>query len=132
MCKCVRAYLDYAAKYSDKDIWNVLPNYFKTIQSQVAQVTNPLQHFLSSEKVVYGPDKFCPQKLFVTVFKTHVQENGLGAFKFNPDVCAGPFSSRELTVRTESLTYGQKSYAAQPFIFGVDVVIDSDRFNDSY
>ena len=71
LCKCVRAYLDYAAKYSDKDIWNVLPAYFKSVQSQVAMVTNTLQHFLASEKVVYGPDKFCPQRIFVQVFNQH-------------------------------------------------------------
>ena len=27
LCKCLRAYLDYAHKYADKDIWNVLPKY---------------------------------------------------------------------------------------------------------
>ena len=131
LCKCVRAYLDYAAKYSDKDIWNVLPSYFKTVQSQVAMVTNTLQHFLASEKVVYGPDKCCPQRLFVQVFNQHCQENNLGRWRFNPDFYAGPFSSRELEVRTETRTHNGQAYAAQPFIFGVDLVA-ANNIVDTY
>jgi phage/plasmid-associated DNA primase len=123
LCKCLRGYLDYANKYSDKDIWNVLPKYFKTIQSQVATVTNPLQHFLASEKVRFGPDLFIPQKVFITHFQQHCSQNALGEKpRFNQDIYAGPFSSRELEVRTESHIYNGVTYATQPFIFGVDLV----------
>jgi phage/plasmid-associated DNA primase len=38
LLKCVKAYLDYSNKYRDKDIWNVVPEYFKKIQKQVAMV----------------------------------------------------------------------------------------------
>jgi hypothetical protein len=131
LCKCVRAYLDYAAKYSDKDIWNVLPAYFKSVQSQVAMVTNTLQHFLASEKVVYGPDKFCPQRIFVQVFNQHCVENNLGKWRFNPDFYAGPFSSRELEVRNETRVYNGTAYAAQPFIFGLDIVT-ANNIVDTY
>jgi hypothetical protein len=131
LCKCVRAYLDYAAKYSAKDIWNVLPQYFKTIQSQVAMVTNTLQHFLASEKVVYGPDKCCPQRMFISVYTAHCQENNLGKPKFNQDVYAGPFSSRELEVRNDTRVYNGQGYAAQPFVFGLDIVA-SNNIVDTY
>ena len=131
LCKCVRAYLDYAAKYSSKDIWNVLPQYFKTIQNQVAMVTNTLQHFLASEKVVYGADKCCPQRLFVQVFNQHCQENNLGRWRFNPDFYAGPFSSRELEVRTDTRDYNGEKYQAKEFVFGVDIVA-ANNIVDSY
>ena len=124
MLKCVRAYLDYTAKYGGKDIWQVLPDYFHQIQKQVAMVTNTLQHFLASEKLVYGPDKFCPQKLFVQLFNQHCLENNLGKCKFNPDFYMGPFSNRDLDVRTESLTYGGRMLGTQPFVFGVDIAGD--------
>ena len=125
LCKCVRAYLDYSRKYSKKDIWSVLPPYFKTVQSQVATVTNPLQHFLASDKLVYGVDKFIPQKLFVQIFNQHCQENVLGRSKFNEDIYAGPFSSREIDVKSGSLTYRGKAYANQKFIHGVDAIEDN-------
>lgn len=132
MCKCVRAYLEYSQKYSDKDIWQVVPDYFKIIQNQVAMVTNSLQHFLSSEKVKFGDTLCCPQKLFVQMFNQHCIENNLGKFKFNPDFYAGPFSSRDITVRNDSITYNGRAYASQPFVFGVDLVQDTVEFSDDY
>ena len=121
MLKCLRAYLDYAGRYAGKDIWQVLPEYFHQIQKQVAMVTNTLQHFLASEKLVYGPELCCPQKLFVQLFNQHCLENNLGRCKFNPDFYMGPFSNRDLDVRTESHMYGGKMFSAQPFIFGLDI-----------
>lgn len=122
LCKCLRAYLDYAHRYSDKDIWNILPAYFKQVQNQIATVTNALQHFLCSEKLRFGKDLCVPQRIFVERFNQHCKENVLGTFKFNQDFYAGPFSSRELEVRTESRIWNGNSYSAQPFIFGLDFV----------
>ena len=124
LCKCLRAYLEYASKYADKDIWNLLPKYFKQVQNQVATVTNSLQHFLCSEKFRFGPDMCVPQKVFVAQFNQHCRENNLGTFKFNQDFYAGPFSARELEVRTESRVYRESAYSMQPFIFGLDFKMD--------
>jgi hypothetical protein len=132
LLKCVRAYLDYAKKYSDQDIWNVVPKYFKNIQTQVAMVTNSLQNFLASEKIKYGEELFCPQKLFVQLFNQHCQENNLGRFKFNPDFYAGPFSSKGLEVRSEAKIYKGRAYPAQPIIYGVDIVEDTMQFSDDF
>lgn len=132
MLKCIRAYLEYSQKYSDQDIWNVVPRYFKNIQTQIAMVTNSLQHFLASEKVKFGPNLFCPQKIFVQVFNTHCQENNLGRFKFNPDFYAGPFSAKKLVVKTESCIYKDRAYPPQPVIFGLEVVDDSLTLSDEF
>jgi NOL1/NOP2/fmu family ribosome biogenesis protein len=123
LCKCLRAYLDYAHKYADKDIWNVLPKYFKQVQSQVATVTNALQHFLCSEKFKYGSDLFVPQKVFVAQFNQHCKENNLGVHRFNQDFYAGPFSAKELEVRVDSKIYNGNAYSTQPFIFGLDFIV---------
>jgi len=122
MCKCIRAYLNYAHMYADKDIWNVLPSYFKKIQTQIATVTNSLQHFLASEKCKFGQEFCIPQKVFVAHFNQHCRENNLGSFRFNQDFYAGPFSSREIEVRTESREYNGTLYSSQPFVFGLDIV----------
>lgn len=132
MLKCIRAYLEYAQRYSDQDIWNVVPKYFKTIQTQLAMATSSLQHFLASEKVIYGEDKFCPQKIFVQIFNDHCQENNLGKFKFSPDFYMGPFSAKQIEVHTESCTYKGRVYPPQPIIRGLDVVQDTLQFSDDY
>jgi hypothetical protein len=120
LCKCLRAYLDYAHKYADKDIWNVLPKYFKTVQSQIATVTNALQHFLCSEKFKFGPNLFMPQTLFIARFNEHCKQNNLGTHRFNQDFYAGPFSAKELEVRVDSKIYNGNAYSTQPFIYGLD------------
>lgn len=130
--KCIRAYLEYAQKHADQDIWNVVPKYFKTIQTQVAMVTNSLQNFLASEKLQYGPDLFCPQKIFVNLFNQHCSENNLGKIRFNPDVYAGPFSSKNLEVRTEARTYRGRAYGAMPLIFGVEVIDEGLQVTDDF
>lgn len=130
--KCVRAYLEYSQRYGDQDIWNVIPKYFKTVQNQVAMVTNTLQNFLSSEKIKFGEELCVPQKVFVAVFNQHCQENNLGRHKFNPDFYAGPFSSRNLEVRNETKTYKGRAYTNQPFVFGVDTVQEALEMSDDF
>ena len=128
--KCLRAYLEYAQKYSHQDIWNITPAYFKQVQTQVAMVTNTLHNFLASEKVQYGEDMCVPQKIFVQLFNQHCQENNLGKVKFNPDFYAGPFSARDIEVRSEAVTYKGRAYATQPVIYGLDVVEETLQFGD--
>ena len=71
LLKCVKGYIDYANKYRNQDIWNAVPEYFKTIQKQVAKVANSLIHFLESTIVDKGKDQYVPQNLFVAAFNTH-------------------------------------------------------------
>ena len=120
--KCVKAYIDYSNKYRDKDIWNVVPEYFKTIQKQVAMVASSLIHFLESTNVEFGKEEYVPQNLFVAAFNTHCRANNLGQHKFHQDFYAGPFSSYKIEVRNESVSYRGRQYPLQPVIFGLDLV----------
>jgi len=129
--KCVRAYLIYAQKYKNKDIWNVVPEYFKSIQKQVAMVASTLHNFLESTNIRFGKELVCPQKEFVKVFNMHCQANNLGRPRFNSDFYAGPFSSRDIDVRNHECTYNGKFYPNQPFIFGLDV-INEDTYGGDY
>ena len=127
--KCVKAYLDYTSKYGNRDVWDVLPKYFSDMRKKIASTTNSLVHFLGSEKIVYGRSPtsgmllFVPQKVFVTLFMSHCQENNLVRPRgFNEDTYAAPFSSRDIEVRTETVMYNGVNYCSQPVIYGLDVV----------
>jgi hypothetical protein len=121
--KCIKAYLEYTQMYGNKDVWNVLPKYFKDMQKKIATSTNSLHHFLQSEKIVYDASKFVPQKVFVTTFMNHCQENNLIRPRgFNEDIYAAPFSSREIEVRTSTVMYNGVHWAAQPIIYGLDII----------
>jgi hypothetical protein len=128
--KCVRAYLEYAQKYADKDIWNVVPEYFKTVQRQVATIASTLENFLQSTGVKYGQELYCPQKEFVALFNSHCTANNLGKPRFTQDFYVGPFSQRDIEVREETLTYRGRLYPKQAFIFGVDIVNEEMAFSN--
>jgi hypothetical protein len=124
LLKCVRGYLEYANKFRGQFIWNVIPEYFTAIQKQVAMVANALHNFLDSTNVVMGKDLFVPQKLFVQSYHTHCRCNNLGQQKFNPDSYGGPFSTNDIQVRSEAVTYKGRAYPVQPILFGVDIIED--------
>jgi len=124
LLKCVKGYIDYANKYRNQDIWNAVPEYFKTIQKQVAKVANSLIHFLESTIVDKGKDQYVPQNLFVAAFNTHCKNNNLGQHKFHEDFYVGPFSSYDIEVRNESVSYRGRQYPLQPVIFGIDLIED--------
>ena len=123
--KCIRAYLEYAQRYANKDIWNIVPQYFKDVQKQVATVSSTLENFLQSPYIRYGSDLFCPQKIFVEKFNEHCGANNLGKPRFNQDFYAGPFSQRDIEVRQHTSIYRGVPMSMQPFIFGLDIVNDS-------
>jgi hypothetical protein len=122
--KCIRAYIEYRNKYGDEDIWDVVPKYFEIIKMQVAKVANSLIHFLESTIVDKGKDQYVPQNLFVAAFNTHCKNNNLGQHKFHEDFYVGPFSSYDIEVRNESVSYRGRQYPVQPVIFGIDLIED--------
>lgn len=124
LLKCVRGYIDYRNKYADADIWNVVPKYFELIKMQVAKVANSLIHFLESTNVDKAKGEYVPQNLFVAAFNTHCKNNNLGQHKFHEDFYVGPFSSYDIEVRNESVSYRGRQYPTQPVIFGVDLKED--------
>ena len=130
LLKCVRGYLDYSNKYRNKDIWNVVPTYFKTIQKQVAMVASSLTNFLESTYIITGEELFVPQKDFIAKFNQHCKENNLGSHKFHTDFYAGPFSSREVEVRNATVKYKGQILKNQPIIYGLDIVNEDLAFTD--
>ena len=130
--KCVRAYLEYAQRYANKDIWNVVPEYFKTIQRQVAMVTSTLENFLQSPIIKINKDACCPKAEFVVKFNQYCLANNLGKPKFNYDFYAGPFSQRDIVVRNHTAMYRGKMVANQEFIFGIEIIEEDEGFGADY
>jgi len=131
--KCIRAYLEYSQKYGSKDVWNVVPEYFKTVQRQVAMVTSTLENFLQSPMVELNPKACCPRAEFVSKFNQYCTANNLGKPKFNYDFYAGPFSQRDIIVRHHTMAYKGRMMANQEFIFGIELVdFDNEGFGTDH
>jgi hypothetical protein len=97
-------------------------------------VASSLTNFLESTYVKLDKDLFVPQKEFIPKFNQHCKENNLGSHKFHQDFYAGPFSSREIEVRIDTVTYKGRLYKHQPVIYGLDLINDDDdiTFTDNH
>jgi hypothetical protein len=93
-----RAYIDIVNKYGKKDIWGVLPEYFKDTQKDMSEQTNSLVHFLTSDKLVFGEEHYCRQKIFINEFNNHVQENSLQKTTWKRDFYETPFDEYNIEV----------------------------------
>lgn len=96
-----RAYLEAVQKHGKKDIWDrtVLPKYFRKTQSDMAEQTNSLSHFLASGKLTFGPDKYMKQKSFIQAFNEHIRDNNLVKHAWNEDYYSSPFEDFGMTVQ---------------------------------
>ena len=131
---CNRAYQEAVNTYSEKDIWSIVPEYFRETKETMAQNTNALMNFLNSDKITLGQELYVRERLFITTFNEHCRDNHLGTHKWNSDYYLGPFDSKNLTIRKGMrLRYpnipGARTYGGS-FIFGVDVVSDFDNNDD--
>lgn len=90
--KCNLAYLDYVNRYKTRDIWNVLPRYFKNMQSRFNN--NPLEEFLRLDKVAIGDGLFVPWDIFKQQFINHCNLNNLGQQRINREDCLHVFAKR--------------------------------------
>ena len=136
LVKCIRAYLDYSQKYADQNIWNIVPKYFKTVQNDVAKVTNTLQHFLGcDDKIQYGSTLWCPQKIFFAAFTAHCVDSGLKKpGGFNQDFYGGPFSSRDITVIRDPKprVYEGMPVINQDIIIGLDIIAQGRMMTNDF
>ena len=126
--KCVRAYLEFAQKWPEKDIWNIVPKYFIDVQRQLATSCSPLESFLSEPCIEFNRDKKCPLKFFK---KKYSEFHGVMNKSLNQDIWAGPFGSRDIkVVRIAEPTKYQSCDDTFPvmeqngteFIIGLDIV----------
>ena len=129
LLKSLKAYDEFAGKWGNKDIWNVLPAYFKKIRDQVASSTNPLKCFIVSENVTTGKENCIPLTIFQQHFNLFCSSKNLGKHKFHRDFYIGPFSSHDLVVEKTTRAYNGQTFTNKEFIFGIDIIEDPNEFS---
>jgi len=81
-----------------------------------------MKDFLDSSSVIYGTDKYVPEKIFVRFFKQYCCENNTHINRYIKSIYEVPFSERGLVIRCHTGMYKGKSFAPQDFIFGIDIM----------
>jgi hypothetical protein len=134
--KAACAYLSAVNKYRGQDFWSSLPKYFRDTQQDMAQNTHALEHFISSGKVVLAEENYIREKTFVQAFNDHCKECNLERHKFTTDYYLGVFGNYHLTVKKNlKLKYPNnatgRTYQGS-FIFGIDIVNETEENNDEF
>lgn len=130
MRQCNLYYLQYAEKYCNKDIWNVLPEYYLETQRLMASASNALFAFMDSDLVEYGDELYIPMDEFFKRFNIYCSENNLQKPKINVDFYRSPFAKYNLDVLTRTTKkYLGRAYKNTNFIMGVDLK-KMDDFDD--
>ena len=65
IAKCNWAYRACAAQHSDRNLWTVLPQYFKDTAEEFRNQTNSLVAFLRDGGLRFGEDLYCPVNGFI-------------------------------------------------------------------
>lgn len=132
------AYLDTVNRFGKKDIWSIIPNYFRTTRDMLGQETNTLKHFLGSGNFVFGDNLYCPEKEFKDRYKQYCIENGFTKATWSPAVYEGPLAEIGNNESVEiRLVKGTKKYPPVDgqkktvrWIEGFDFIPDNDNDND--
>jgi len=98
--KCNLAYLEAVNKYSTKNIWDVLPTYFRIKQQEISEQSNELKKFLKGTGVIYGNDYYISLKELENRFNDYLKNNRKH-FNFTRDKLNEPFQTLEEEYDTE-------------------------------
>lgn len=120
LLKCNRMYLDAIAKWSHTNVWTVLPSYFLHNRDEMAQATNVLEAFLSSEDVVIERDVFCSLDDFKAALKVYAQQNNYATKRFTWEFFRGPLDKYGITKIREPRVYHGKRLT-RDYLDGVDI-----------
>lgn len=122
---CNKGYLQAVHEYGKVSIWENLPPLFKSTQEAMAENTNSLTHFLKSDLVVLGEDKYCREKIFVAAFNDHCKESHFVTSKWTNQFYSGPFADFGLkhvkNIRRKYPNNANGRTYSGNFIFGVDL-----------
>ena len=121
LLKCNRMYLDAVSKWSHTNVWTVLPKYFLHTRDEMAQATNVLEAFLSSEDVVVRADIFCSFDDFKSALKVYAQQNNYAVKRLTVDFFRGPLDKFQITKVRDAREYMGKRLT-RDWLQGVDIV----------
>ena len=111
-------YLEAVSKYGNDNIWTILPAYFQSTRSDMAQSTNVLDAFIHCEEVVIDPDSFCAFDDFKASLKVFASQNNYPTKRMNWEFFRNVFDKHHVTKRREMKVYHGRRVSKE-FLFGI-------------
>lgn len=98
--KCNLAYLDAINKYGSKNIWEVLPEYFRKRQNELSEQTNELKKFLKTPIIIYNKNYYISERELIQKFNEYLKENNK-RYVYTTEKLCEPFQTLEEEYNTE-------------------------------
>ena len=92
MLKANRAYLEAVKRFGGIDIWKWLPKYFIDQRKMMAEQTNTLVSFISSEMLSLDMENYMLESEFKNTYKSYCNANSMTVHKWTSDYWQGPFA----------------------------------------
>lgn len=140
LVKCCRARLDLLKNHGDKDIWQIVPKYFRETKNRMDREINPLSAFVAtSEDLMLNDNKeecYMPQVDFTELYRQFCLHNGY-KFKVNTDQYLSVFQEYNIDIKqkmTKKYPPITGNYRTCDFLFGIGLRtphnVDDNRTND--
>ena len=92
MLKANRAYLSAVKAYAHKDVWKWLPKYFLEQRKMMAEQTNTLVSFITSDMLHLDLENYMLESEFKNNYKSYCNSNSITVHKWSSDYWQGPFA----------------------------------------
>ena len=121
LVKCNRAYREAARAHGQKNIWTVLPAYFRGTRDEMAQAVNSVEAFMVSTDVRVETEAYCPFDEFKLALKVFEQHNGYRATKYTWDFFRGPMAKHGVVKVKDRREYRGRTLTRE-YLLGLDLV----------
>ncbi len=124
ICKSTQAYLEAVEKYTQRGIWNILPEYFQATRKELQNATNALASFLTDDSITFNSDMYILMSAFKKMFFDWCELSGYRRPQWAPDYYASIFSQRELTTVKDARKVYPRDQGIRvhgTFIIGCDI-----------
>ena len=124
LMKANRAYLEASAEWGSRNLWELLPEYFKRQQQQLAADVNGVEAFLVSGELDFQPDLYVPLDVLKKALKAFEQVNNYKSQKYTRDAFQQPFERRGLRIERKQMPYAGRNLC-RDYVLGCDVVVNA-------
>lgn len=128
LVKANRAYLTMVFDVKTDNVWSHLPARFGSSQNTLSEENNSLIHFLNNGNLVFGADKWIPERAFLKVYRAHCAAYKMTEMRWMRTTTASAFSIKKLTASRgfEVKDYRTWDNLRAKYILGVDAHEDVD------
>ena len=118
------AYLDWVNNFKDKNIWEIVPDYFMTQRRLIKIQTNGIANFIETGDVELGEDYQLPFQKFHSELNDHLTMNGFTKIRMTPENYKSTFAKYNLSIEIdEQKNRYVKGLRLKPEVYNTEMIL---------